>query len=68
MHCIFKYSILFLKNFSLLFYSHKELTLITNRVIEEADKDLDGKVSLAEYREVTTSLDLEGKMSFISFS
>ena len=41
--------------------------MLSHRVIEEADTDKDGLVSFSEFENVTTNLDVNGKMSFISF-
>ncbi len=45
-----------------------QLHQIAERIVREADKDGDGTVTLAEFEEATKELDVEGRMSFISFS
>ncbi|TRY79139.1 hypothetical protein TCAL_13725 [Tigriopus californicus] len=46
----------------------EQLHLIVDRVLSEADEDQDGLINLNEFRKVTKDLDVETKLSFISFS
>ena len=50
------------------FFSHDQLVMIADRIVNEADKTEDGSICFEEFQEALADLDFEGKMAFVSFS
>ena len=51
-----------------IFFSHDQLVMIADRIVNEADKTEDGSICFEEFQEALADLDFEGKMAFVSFS
>ena len=51
-----------------LLFSHDQLVMIADRIVNEADKTEDGSICFEEFQEALSDLDFEGKMAFVSFS
>lgn len=49
-------------------YREMQLLQIAERIVSEADATGSGAVSFREFTDATKELDVEGRMSFISFS
>ena len=55
-------------NYFFIFFSHDQLVMIADRIVNEADKTEDGSICFEEFQEALADLDFEGKMAFVSFS